>query len=618
MTRQPSLQELSLALPSRERMVLLDKVKKSLSIQKEAKEPSVFHKIDDSDQRSVLLQRELLSMSLFDKIRLWFKKLFSPRTQEELIVDFVMAKLYNKIGQGNVALVEADGEVLTPYFGEKLLEFYTSLRSGLLLISYYWNSPGSLENAVILCLTKRVPNSKENFFSFITFEEAINLYGEKDSKSYLKSTVLERLESYIRSIPDEILKEIEAGLWPIYWLRELSSFDFGKLFSGFRVSIDSIDRPSQGSFKPASMKQLLPMLDSLAFAVFSASKVGKRVGIHEELYRYFLFAQTQELHIHSADENKTSSTTITLDDLAVIPLQAVNEISVDLEKIAQGLADFGNQVPLADVLKIGHRDPFFRFLAYSPAPKFKDFYRNFLQLRVLQDLDRDFPLIRQALVQRYKEILFVNGTINLQYFIAEIVQIKNPGFPTFAYLEPMNTMYSFLKLVFVPLFSEVLRSTSKIIPERLRDVHNAFLFQTGSLEDVLIQIEKIDEFYNPVSQDGRVFFRTRAAAIRDLGQQKAYRGLMIQRDKDIKIVLDKGIDSVNGLLEAIDTVLSTTIESIKVEIARHVDLQTGKPTKELLKIIRKRLEILRKTIILEESAGEETSNQSLMREPDPY
>src|SRR5690606_8732388 len=143
-------------------------------------------------------------------------------------------------------------------------------------------------------------------------------------------------------------------------------------------------------------------------------------------------------------------------------------------------------------------------------------YASALELRVLEELDEQFMPIRQEVVSRYIQSIFPTGMRPLQYFVSEVVQVKISGAPMFANVEAINCLHAFLKHLFFPEHAEPLRNISRMVPERLREVHNAFLFQTAALEDTLMLIERLDELFNPLSEDGKVFFRTRASAMRDL------------------------------------------------------------------------------------------------------
>jgi hypothetical protein len=610
MYKQPSLHELSLALTPRDRLILLDKIQKNLGTKKDQKNETLFHKIDDRDQRLLLLQKEYNKLNFWDKFILWLKKIFSTKTTNELIAQHIMSRSYAKLSSSNFQLLEGEGEILTKKFAQHLIDFYQQSAKGLSIIRFFWDHPSLLEQSITTILNLKIPNSKMHFFDFIPLSEAVKIFSEKESKGSLKAVVLKKLEDYFISIPEEVFKQLEIGFLSLYWLKDLSIFDFGKLFSLFRITLEQLD---QEELKSASFQQVLPLIEHLTFCLHTASKLGNTLGTHRELLQCYVYIQ--QARLESFDQDSTNGPIhISKENLEGVPTETLQEMDSNLEQIPNSLSKLMTQIPFAELLKVGHNDPFYRFIGYKPSPHFKSFYQNSLELKILTELDEKFPDIRNSLIQEYKDILFVNGTQTLQYFIPEIVQIKNPGFPIFAYLEAFTTMYSFIKLIFSPLYAEFLRSTSKLIPERLRDVHNAFIFQTGSLEDVLVQIEKLDELYNPVGQDGRVFFRTRAAAMRDLTQQKTYRSLIIQRDKDLKLIIEKGIETVKALQKAIQEVLNTTIESIKVEISRHVDPRTGRPTKDMLKIINNRLEVFNKVIVLEMIAGEELSNQSILRD----
>lgn len=618
MARQHNLQELSLALTPRERNVLLEKIRKNLSVSvMTEQEEKIFHKVDTSGHRSELLKAEFNKLGLWARIALWFRKLFSSKTRDELIEEALMDRSISILSRQPVPFMASDGETVLPAFAQEVFALFTGLAIPGEVINFVWKDPERLKVAIEFSLSMNIPDAKTSMFRFIQFPELVKIYKEKGNKSDLKKSLVDVVDAYLKNIPSELFSQLEEGVLPLYWLKDLSSFDFPRFFAAFRVNIEEVAPGTHPDFKPTPIKQLIPFLDSLAYAIFAASKITRPLSIHKEILKYFTLVKSHR-NLEPGDRSSdVKENQIDKESLLSIPDEAIRDIGDAFQELPDLLAGFSSKVSLADFLKVAHKDPFYRFLAYSPNLKLREFYHNSLYFRIFQELDAEFNQIRLEAIAQYKAALFPNGLKPLDYFTPEEAQVAQTGFPLFAYIEATNTLHGYIRQIFIPMHGELFRNIARIVPERMREVQNVFTFQTSALEDLMIHMERIDDFFNPVTEDGKVFYRTRVNALRDLVQQKAYRTLVSQRDQEAKEILDRGLEAFRSINEAIEALVGAKIDSVQAELSKLLDPVSGKPVKDVLKLLQERLSILRKVVRIEEAIGEEAANKTLLRDANP-
>lgn len=618
--RPAALHELSLALSAKDRAALLDRIQRSLSVHAVYEDQKVYRRIEDTNQRKAMLESEYQQLDFWSKLIIWLKGLFSPLTKEEIVLQRIMRKTVKNLERPPFDLLDGEGEILKPKFGERLVSFYKEVVVPIQIVRFFWEEPQRLQHAVEYCLSLQIPDGKTTLFRFRSFENLVTLFQETGSKNDIKKVLLQDMQKYLESIPEEVFQNLEQGILPLYWLKELAFFDFGKLFSLFSVDFDKLQQEDAPEFKSAIAAQAAPVLDAFSYALYHAGKLaGPAKKVHKEILAYYRVLHSQySLDLKTADVHALDppSDGISPDSEALsrVSAQDLAELGAVFEALPDRVRELGLELPLGEVLKVVHKDPFYRFIAYSPQLRIKDFYANALHLRVLQELDDRFPEIRAELARTYREALFPQGMQLMSYFTESVVQVQGGGHPIFAYVTPCNSLYSFLRYRLVSEQAEVLRMLARIIPERLREAQAAFQFQPAILEDLLMQIERIDEHFNPMSEDGKLFYRTRASAAQDLSQQKAYRSMVFQRDREVKEILDRSMEAIDSISRGLDETLASTIDGLRLELAKTNDPRSGKPLREILKGYQKEFQVLKKLVNVQEAIGEEMVARSALRQ----
>ena len=102
-----------------------------------------------------------------------------------------------------------------------------------------------------------------------------------------------------------------------------------------------------------------------------------------------------------------------------------------------------------------------------------------------------------------------------------------------------------------------------------RSILDKLLIYCSSLEDLAEKIEYFDYSLGPDAEDGKLFQRVRFALASDPSQQKIYRSLVMQKEKEVKDLLEKGKEAILGLIKIFKEILILPGKNIQIQLANH-------------------------------------------------
>jgi hypothetical protein len=613
-----SIRELAHALPEGERRALLAKIQKSLQINDDD-QISIYHSRGDSEVRKAAIRNEWQKMSIWSRIVLFFRKLFSTKTEDELIQVMSLERIQRKLHSRDEELVRFEGRYLQPGFAELVYQLYLSLLPLINIFRKFWKNPELLQGLVEFVLDRKIPNAKSSIFRFITFDELQALFEKFENKDAIKRELVRTIDVYLENIPPEVFREIEEGIFPLYYYKELVLFTFEDFFQRFSVDVLQVSQGGDVNFKPAKADPLMPMLEHLYYASYAARRAQAISTLHEEVFIYFSSMTDRprpdatmlgSIHDPSLEPPHEDLAEADEGDLEELPgkYQELSLLGTEQRKIFKEISDavetFWRHSNLGNIIRFFRGDPFYRFIAYAPRLNVKEFYQSALQLKVLEELDEQYANVRREVINHKKNQIFPRSMQGFEFYNRSLLTSSNVKLPVFRYVDSLTSLYQFLIYRFERDFLETFRVLARILPERYRDYGSRLILSIANVEELLDHIRAFDYSFSPLSDDGKSFYRLRFAAEKDITQLKAYRVVVAQKDKSVRDLLTRGIEAFKNLERILSPLLEAPLANIDDRFQNLSTTGVGTVTQRL-KRASDDLSIIQKIMFYEQQLEEE-------------
>jgi hypothetical protein len=563
MSDRTVLPDLARSLSEQERRRLLSKIQNSISLN-DSTEESIYHKEMEEDEREVMLKNDMERASLFIRLRLWLKRVFSGKDPKELFITLRLSQYKTKINQKTPGLVSFETRSLLPKCAEQFFSLYLSVMPLIKLFRSLWSSSKKYEHAITALIEKRVIDAKKTILNFMTLKDMEKIYAESSSKNVLKNKLIEEINGYVAGIEDSVFSELEEGIIPIYYLKDLVLFPYNELFKLFKVTYDAEDKSP--NFKSASAFVALEYLEQMYYAVYLATKIDRNKKIDKDF--------TERL-CDADDEDETDP----CEDLKG------REIGEIIPEILNEVTTFARKLPFVELIRFYHEDPYYQLIFYIPKLNIRDFYRSKLELDIIPQLDDYFPQVRKNVIDDKIEELFPNERLEplLYYRDYSSVDYKRIGLPTFAYTRSINLMYNFIRSYYRKKIQNVIQILSQGLLRQNRLTLNRLLVHSAAIEDLQDKIKSFDNSLSSDEDDGKLFQRIRHSLATDAGHQRLYRSLLQQKDNEVRSLIEKGKESFLGIKKIFEEFLNSPEETVKQRLNTHYYVDnTSKRLKKVL------------------------------------
>ena len=98
---------------------------------------------------------------------------------------------------------------------------------------------------------------------------------------------------------------------------------------------------------------------------------------------------------------------------------------------------------------------------------------------------------------------------------------------------------------------EIVRILERNVLDQNRITRDLLLSHAANLEDLEDKIKQFDYSLSPDSEDGKLFQRLRFSLAGDPSHQRMYRTLVVQKDREVKTLLDRSPRIPGGTLKNI-------------------------------------------------------------------
>jgi hypothetical protein len=589
MSDRSIFQELSSSLNEKERNELLKKILKSLSLTNEIQE-QVYAKQITLEDRNVKLSEELKLLDPITRFWYWLVSKVTGRSRRTILLNNKVKSLKNTIRHRAKNITGFETRNLTPEFANKIFELYMVSVPLKKLYTILWEQKNSFQVIFRHLLDLRIPDKISELEHLITKDEMIAIYDQTGAKTEIKVSIDARLREYIDSIPDMIYHEVEGSILPLYYLKDLVQFPFMSFFKLFHFTPDQDTDPDKLFFKNASAMVALEFLEKLYIALYSVQKIPHPIPINEDLMIYLaVLTDLQPTEMGKMPTTPEWENINIGEDLR----DKADKIYKDMNTLVEMVKNRFKNFPLTEIIRYFRKDPYYQLIYYPPKLKLKDFYESSLRIKILKDFDLIFPTIRRAYIDGQIEKLFKGKKmINfLHYREYKSIDYQKLGLPFFTHTLSVKILFNYFRHFYFDWIQEAVQMIGRGILSQNRLTLERLLTYAAAVEDISDKIRAFDESLNPDAEDGKLFQKLRFSLAQDPTHQRMYRNLVMQKEKLVTSIIDRGVDSLQGIEKVFSEITTSPSPVIRTQLENHFIIN-GRP-KNLRAILSSRLEHLK-------------------------
>jgi hypothetical protein len=534
--------ELARALSDKERKALLERIAQSLSMHGDDRR-RIIHGELRQERRTELIAADMNRLTVWERFRLWIKRVLSGRADEDVFLKFRLGQARERVRLGDDELVDFKNRVLLAGLPEAIRPLCRGIVETRDFFYVLWKDTDSLRQVLDYLLAKRVPDAKRSLNQFCSSREMQETFRITESRNQLKKLVLDRVSEYVDRIPPSVMEEIEEGLKPLYLLKDLATYDFDDFFVQFQSSEDEARSSGEVHFHGAAGHRVLDRLEDLYLALYSVGRIRGEATIYPEVLNYYLAVRNGTIDPANPVEIPESADISTLRN--------------SIMKVVQEARRIRDEIPMVDIIRFFRNDPYYRFLAYVPRLKLRDFYYSNLKIEVLQELDQRFHDLRMGALGQMIQEVFPQGLKQFEYFHPEIQSaIKRAGVGQLLVYRSLQVVHTFISSIYRGGLLEFMRIMGRLMPVRTTRQSGVDLtLSIASLDDVAERLRNFDLSFSPDADDGKTFYRFRhTSSDRDSGQIAAFKALVLQKDRDAGVIIEKFQDQMRALQQAFQAV----------------------------------------------------------------
>ncbi len=544
--------ELVQALPEKERRDLYRRIMKSLSLDFDRSQ-RIYPAELQRTQRAELIRRDMSRMPFLMRFRVWLRRLLTGKEPQDCFLDARLAALRRKLQAAGLHSTGSYSDGIDPQIAEHVFELYRAAYPVIPLLGHLWEKKESLRLIIHRLLEVKIPDAKHSPEDLLPQSDMEDIFIRTQSKEDIRRELLSRLDEYLKSIPDEAYAQIETGVIPLYYMRDMGLFDYQRFFQqfGFRPGLAPPgDKPNM---RRAEVQATLPYLEELYYAIYSTLKVPRKFFVHRELLADFAD--------RNKDRNKETGEQTS-------PDQERKAVVAHLEEHLRDLHDavlrFNHRIPLVELIRFHRNDPYYRVMAYAPQLNLREFYNNSMRIEILSRLDEQFPEIREGVVDRLIAEIF-SGDLRHFDFLPESTPstLRSQGLPPIKHVAALNVLHQYVKHPFKRDLQEFLRVLGRMMPARQKETANAIVAHASGLQDVEEKAASLDQGFSPDADSGKIFHRVRYAADSEPVQHRSYRNLVTQTDREIGALIDAGLGHIDGIRSALGEIASAVPDALR-------------------------------------------------------
>lgn len=564
MAKKDVLEELSYSLSEKERLTLLERINKGVDINDDEDENQKSE--NKKKERTFFIDNELKNFGWFKKLFMMIRCRFAGKEIGEIVIDQKLKKIKKSISKKQSGITGFESRNLTPEFGEKVFELYGHTFAFRELYRKLWIEPGVYESCCLFIIRAMYVDAKNELDEFITMDELVDIYAEIGKKDEIIREVDNRIREYADTIPAILYEEIEKSIAPMYRMKDLILFPYTAFFQKFSFTPN---RSGDGKhfFKNASAMLSLDHLKKLYIAVMSASSLDEHIPLNKYLIDFIK----------------------TIDDKNSLP----ENDGEALKKLILNTKNFARTMPLLEIIQYFRKEPYLRIDYTFTRKSFKDLYTSILHLKMKDGINKQYHDIQKEYIEREIGIIFkvYNFEEFRNYRKYASIDHQKMGLPFFTHTKSLNVLYNYIKVFYQSNFADVISILEKGILSQNRITRDRLLSHSVAMQELEDKISASDKSLAPEQDDGKMFHKLRMTLVSEASQQRMFKSLVINKNREVKSLIDWGEEALAGLEKIFDELVSSESNVIKVQLNKHYLIKGKSIT--LVSILKKRSAHLR-------------------------
>jgi len=539
------LEELSLALPETERKQLLERIARRA--EREQDEEAIVVELRD-DERERVITAEIAKAGLWVRFLLWLRMLLTTRTREQVFLDLKLGALRSKIRLAAPGVTGFEARDLTARVAYLLHQLYLRVLP-LMPIYHTLGSDKNVRGAAYSWLIdRRWEGAHREVLEFVPLQEMEELISQTDNPEEVSKKLSVRLTEYIRSVPDSLVADAEGQAALHLTLTRLAAFPFATFFGYFGYTLAGDDTVPP-VFVPAPAMLALDLMERLYACLSLLAEAGPSYAFAEEPVAYVLLLRTGQVPAEEPDLEKIKP--------------ALDDLRSKIQDLVKQASAFQRAVPLLDLVRWFRKDPWYQIIANPPRLYLKSLYFTTLKARLGAELSRHLTAIQEQVVsRRISEVLKAKKQVELPHYrIPEDVDLKSMHLPGFSFARSLTFLYNYLLQQFRGAFQEAAQLLGGTILANNRLLQNRISLGIAGLEDMEARIVLFDRSLSSDEEDGRILERYLTTLANDPVTQKAFRSLVVQKDREARELVEKAKEYLATLRGIFDDLIERATDS---------------------------------------------------------
>ncbi|UCF98951.1 MAG: hypothetical protein JSV89_05265 [Spirochaetaceae bacterium] len=549
MLEKTKLEEISSELPEHERRELLARITRSMGREAHGEYSRIELK---QEERERLLAEEMQNLSFWTRFFLWLKGLLSGKSKRDLFVGLKINQLKRGIRHKSSGLTGFETRDLAPKFARQLFDLYHASFSLRGLFQAFHSDQEFRSRAITYLFDNKLPDAKRTLEDFLSTEEMERIFHDTGSEEEVRKRLLRKFNDYAKRIPDKLVRQLEEGIKPLVYLKNLILFSYANTFRHFNYQpTPGVLADKYPYFTNAPVMLMLEQLERLWHALNLAENLGSEWFCHEELFSFYL---EEILRAEGAEGEELEP-----------DQEEVFEQANAVAELVAAAYDFMKKTPLLELLRYFRKDPYYKLVFAVPRFQAKPMYVSGLRERILDQLEIKIIVVKKRVIEtKIKEIFRTDQLYEMFYYV------EKPSFdyaglelPYFSYTKSLKILYNYLSKIYKGYIQETLQITNAFILAGNRIIQTRLNQYAAGLEELEAKLVLFDRSIAPDEDDGKTLLRLRHRLDTDLNQQKLYRNFVIQKDKEARELVDQGIEYLVGIKRVYDDLIASPMESIK-------------------------------------------------------
>jgi hypothetical protein len=548
MVEKSRLEELSMALPEKERKDLLERIGKRMEREESAEAVPVELQ---ENEREKIITYEMKRASAWVRFLVWVRTFMSGRQKHDVFLEIRLRLLKNHIRAESPGVTGFETRDLTPKFARKLYDVYLRMHP---LIGLYHALSGDRAvrgAAYTWYLEQRFEHTKRTVDEFVGTEEMETIFAETGQTEDIKKKLALRLNDYVRAIPESFILQLEEQARLHLSLGRLASFPFASLFRYFNLVLADTPDPAPPVFEHAPVMLTLDLMERLHADIGLIRRSAPEYLYAEDPAAFYLLARAG----HAPDEPGV---------LHKVEAE-LGRLRSDIVDLTRELDSFESSVPLLDLLRYFRKDPWYQLMVNPPRLYLRNLYFSALKARLALEFEQKVGAVKERVISRkMQEILKGHRMVEFySYKENPDFDFRKLGLPYFSFIRSLWLVYNYLLYQCKGTIQEAAQIVAATALANNRIMQNRLNQNISGLEDLEARIVLFDRSLSPDEEDGKQLARFRFNMATDLLLQKTYRAFVVQKDREARDLIEKAREFLSGIRKTFDELRTSTFENTR-------------------------------------------------------